>query len=104
MVCGDLRAHDNVVFHGTVRVYGTVVFGQNVTVRGNLICEKEISIDDNGQVLGNIFGQDTIFLGKNCRVGQRDKTKSIVGKKGVTLSPGVIMYGLILTEGKGTVL
>lgn len=104
LVTGDLTAQDGVVFHGSIRVHGTAVLGRDVTVRGNMFCEGAISLDDDCQVLGNVFGQDTIFVGRGCRLGQRGKIKSVIGKKAVTLSADVTVHGYVLTEGRGIVL
>jgi hypothetical protein len=105
LVCrGNLVAKDGAVFHGTIRAHGSAVFGKNATVFGSVFAEEEISFDDDCQVLGNVFGQDTVFLGKGCRIGQRDKIKSVIAKKAVTFSSEVVIYGFVLTEGKGRVL
>jgi len=104
VVAGDLNVKAGVVFRGSIRTHGTAVLGRGVIVHGNLFCEGAISLDDDCQVLGNIFGQDTVFIGQGCRVGQRDKVKSVIGKKAVSLAADVIIYGYVLTEGRGRVL
>jgi len=91
------------IIKGSVKVHGSVRIEENVRIYGQLISEGDIEIGKNGYVSGNVFSQSRIHILNGVRVGIPEQQKSVIGKKGIILEKNVIVYGYILTEGKGIV-
>lgn len=91
------------VIRGHVKTHGTLIIGARVTIIGNVFAEGAIEIGPHSRVLGTVFSQDQVLLQQGVRVGARDRIKSVIGKKAVTLEDNVRVYGQVMTEGKGVV-
>lgn len=103
---GDFRDSIPYYIKGTLRSEGTVNIkaeNENLIVEGNIISNDDIVVEGNVWIKGNIFSHKGVVLLKRVIVGENQKIKSVVGKKGVVLGEGVKIYGYVHTDGKGVV-
>jgi hypothetical protein len=100
----SLRVGDHSVIRGHVKTHENLVIGANVVITGNVFAEGDIEIGPQSRVLGTIFSQKHILVKQGVRVGARDRIKSVIGKKAITLEECVRVYGYVMTEGKGLVV
>ncbi len=91
------------VIRGHVKTHGSLVTGARVIITGNVFAAGNIELGPHSRVLGTVFSQEHIVLRQGVRVGAKDRIKSVVGKKSVTLETGAKIYGYVMTEGKGLV-
>ncbi len=99
----NLIINKNTVIKGSIKCYGKVTLNDNVTVLGDIFSEEIIEVGKDCLVAGNLFSQEFIYIHSGSQVGVEKKVKSIVGKKGVSISENVKVYGYVLTEGVGMV-
>jgi len=99
----NLIIEDEAIIEGTLRVYGNVVLGKNVVCFGNVFAEGNIDIQENTVVIGNLFSQSIITLANGVRIGTKEASKSVIGKKQIILSENVVIFGYVLTEGSGVI-
>ncbi len=104
IVKSDLILHRGTVINGSVKCYGNLILERDVTVNGEVISEKDIEIGENCIVSENVFSQANIRIQGGSRIGAPGLYKSAIGKKGVWLGKNVIIYGYVMTAGKGTVV
>lgn len=106
----DIIAKTNMVLRkgcrisGNIKVYGDIFLEEDNVVDGNIFAEGSIFVGENCRVTGTLFSQNIIRFEKNVRVGRKDKVKSVIGKKGVEMTENNVVYGYILTEGRGRIL
>jgi acyl-[acyl carrier protein]--UDP-N-acetylglucosamine O-acyltransferase len=100
----SLTIGDHSVIRGHVKTHKNLVIGANVTIAGNIFAEGDIEVGPQSRVLGTVFSQKRVLLKQGVRVGARDRIKSVIGKKSITLEGGVRVYGYVMTEGKGLVV
>ncbi|MCF7815074.1 MAG: hypothetical protein K9N09_11425 [Candidatus Cloacimonetes bacterium] len=87
--------------HGTIKCYKDLELEDNIIVLGNVISEKNIKIGKNCKIFGSIFSQGEVELGENTVIGSKGKDKSVIGKHGIILKRNVKIHGYLLTEGEG---
>jgi len=97
----DVKIGRNAVFMGDVKSYGNVVIEENVIIYGSVFADGDIRLGSRTIVLGNIFSQGSIFLSARAKISRPNVLKSVIGKKGVNIEKGVIIYGYVATEGQG---
>jgi hypothetical protein len=91
------------VISGHIKTNGKFTTGNNVIIAGNLFADGDIHLGPNCRVIGTIFTQGHITLDEGVIVGSKGQTKSVIGKKGITIRCPVMVYGYIMTEGTGIV-
>lgn len=92
------------VIRGHIKTHRNLIIGANVTITGNIFAEGDIEIGPSSRVLGTVFSQERIIVKHGVRIGSKGRVKSVIGKKGVVMEQGVRVYGLVMTEGKGSVI
>jgi hypothetical protein len=101
---GSLTVGDFSVIRGHIKTHGDLIIGAQVTITGNIFAEGAIEIGPQSRVLGTVFSQQHIRVKENARIGSKKRIKSIIGKKSISLEQGVRVYGLVMTEGKGSIV
>ncbi len=104
VVKSDLVLRRGVVVNGNIKVYGKVILDKDVRIYGELISNGDIEVGEFSYIRENLFTQSKIHIKNGVRIGLPGQSKSIIGKKGVSLEKNVILYGNIVTAGKGVVL
>jgi bifunctional N-acetylglucosamine-1-phosphate-uridyltransferase/glucosamine-1-phosphate-acetyltransferase GlmU-like protein len=87
--------------HGTIKCYKDLELEDNVIIYGNLISEKNIKIGANCKIYGSVFSQGSVEIKENSVIGIAGKDKSVIGKHGIILNRNVRIHGYLLTEGEG---
>lgn len=100
----SLTIGDHTVIKGHVKTHGNLTAGAYVTIAGNVFAENDIHLGPHSRVMGTIFTQGSINLQEGVVIGSSDRTKSVIGKKGIILHKGVTVYGYAMTEGEGIVI
>jgi acyl-[acyl carrier protein]--UDP-N-acetylglucosamine O-acyltransferase len=100
----SLTIGDYSVIRGHIKTHRDLLIGAHVTITGNVFADGNIEIGSQSRVLGTVFSQQHISVKDNARIGSKHRIKSLIGKKSVTLEQGVRVYGLIMTEGKGSIV
>lgn len=104
IIKSDLIFRKGVVVNGNIKVYGKVTLEEEVRIFGELICYGDIEVGENSYIRENLFTQSHIYIKKGARIGLQGHHKSVIGKKGITLEKNVIVFGNIMTAGKGVVV
>jgi predicted acyltransferase (DUF342 family) len=99
----DLVLRKGSVVNGDLKVYGKVIIEADVRIYGELLCNGDIEIGEGSFIRENLFTQSTIIIKSGVRIGLPGQHKSVIGKKGISLGSNVVIYGNILTAGKGIV-
>jgi predicted acyltransferase (DUF342 family) len=100
---GPLTIGDSSVIRGHIKAHGDLIIGAHVLITGNIFADGTIEIGPQSRVLGTVFSQQHITVRENAQIGSKHRIKSMIGKKSVTLEQGVRVYGLVITEGKGSI-
>jgi predicted acyltransferase (DUF342 family) len=100
----SLTIGDFSVIRGHIKTHGDLIVGAHVIITGNIFADGNIEIGQQSRVLGTVFAQQHIKVKDSARIGSKHRIKSVIGKKSVTLEQGVLVYGLVMTEGKGSVV
>ena len=100
----SLTIGDFSVVRGHIKTHRDLIIGAHVIITGNIFAEGNIEIGPHSRVLGTVFSQQHINVKDNAQIGSKHRIKSVIGKKSVTLEQGVRVYGLVITEGKGSIL
>ncbi len=104
IVKSDLVLRKGVVVNGNIKVYGRVTMEKDVRIYGELICNGDIEVGEFSYIRENLFTQSKIIINSGVRIGLPGQNKSIIGKKGISLSKNVIIYGNVMTAGEGVVI
>lgn len=99
----NLLLKHNSKIYGCIKAYGGVTIERNVMVFGDIFAEGNINIGENCIILGNVFSQASIYIGDGVKISRPEEIKSVIGKKQIQLGKGVVIFGYVLTEGKGVV-
>lgn len=100
----DLIVRKGCILVGSIKTYGNLILEEDINIIGNLFSEKDIEIGDNCTITGDAFSQGKITVKEKVRIGRAGTVKSVIGKEGIILSQGVIIYGYVMTEGLGMVI
>jgi predicted acyltransferase (DUF342 family) len=99
----DIVLRKGSVFNGDLKVYGKVIIEEDVRIYGELLCNGDVVIGEGSFIRENLFTQSTITMKSGVRIGLPGQHKSVIGKKGITIGSNVVIYGNILTAGKGII-
>jgi len=100
----NLTIKAGVLVNFSIKCYGIINLEKGSIVRGDIFSDNSIITGENCKIRGCLFSQNEIYLGKGTRVGLKGLVKSVIGKKKVSLEADVKIYGYVLTEGLGKVL
>ena len=100
----NLRIKRNCVFDRDVKTYKKLVLEEGVRIKGNVFAENGITTGAFTHILGNIFSQESIYLGKGSKIGRAGAIKSVVARKEIFLDRGVVIYGYVVAGKRGRVL
>lgn len=101
---GSLTVGDFSVVRGHIKTHRDLIIGAHVIITGNIFADGNIEIGPHSRVLGTVFSQQHINVKDNAQIGSKNRIKSVIGKKSVALEQGVRVYGLVITEGKGSIV
>lgn len=104
IVKGNLRVRKGCILMGSVKTHGELIVEEDVKVSGNLFSERDIEIGEGATISGDVFSQGSITIKRGVSIGSIGKIKSVIGKKGIILGQGVMIYGYAMTEGSGVVV
>jgi acyl-[acyl carrier protein]--UDP-N-acetylglucosamine O-acyltransferase len=99
----SLTVADYAVVRGHIKSHADLILGAQVTVTGNIFADGDVVLGPGCRVLGAVFSQQHITLKESAQVGSRNRIKSVIGKKGVTLEQGARVFGFVMTEGRGLI-
>ena len=100
----NLRIKRNCVFDKDVKTYKKLILEEGVRISGNVFAENGITTGPSTHILGNIFSQESIYLGKGSKIGSPGATKSAVSRGEIVLDRGVVIYGYVVAGKRGRVL
>ena len=100
----DLLIKKESVINGSVKTYGTVTIQKDVKIYGDIFSDSDVIIGENCIITGNIFSQSRVIIASGVRVGNKGRVKSVIAKKELEIGESVVIYGYLLTEGKGVVV
>jgi predicted acyltransferase (DUF342 family) len=100
----NLRIKSNCVFDRDVKTYKKLVLEEGVRIKGNVFAENGISTGPSSRFFGNVFSQESIYLGKGSKIGRAGTVKSVVARKEIVLESGVVIYGYVVAGKRGRVL
>jgi predicted acyltransferase (DUF342 family) len=95
------KFNNKTLIKGNLKIYGKLELNPDsefIIIQGNLVSENDIILKGNIWVKENIFTQGNISLSNGVVVGVKNKIKSIVAKKNITIGPKVKIYGYIHSE------
>jgi len=104
IVKSDLILRQGVVVNGDLKVYGKVMIEKGVRIYGELISDSDIEIGEDTFIKENLFTQAQIYLKSGVRIGLPGQHRSAIGKKGIKIERNVLIYGNIMTAGKGIII
>ena len=99
----SLTIGEYTIVSGHIKTNGAFVSGHNVIITGNLFANGDIHLGRNTHITGTVFTQGHISLDEGVIIGSKGQIKSVIGKKGITMSSQVMIYGYVMTEGTGIV-
>ena len=67
-------------------------------ISGNVIADGTIALDEDVEVRGILFSQESIYVGANNEIGECGLIKSVIAREKVTLCEGAVVYGYISGE------
>ncbi len=100
----NLRIKRDCVFDKDVKTYKKLVLEEGVRIKGNVFAENGVTAGPSTHILGNIFSQESIYLGKGSTIGSPGSTKSAVARGEIVLDRGVVIYGYVVAGKRGRVL
>lgn len=96
-----LLVGNHAIVMGDIKSKKGVHLCRGAVVYGNVFAEKAIVIEEGCRIYGNVFSQDSVYVGSGCIIGRVGRTKSVIGRQGVILSEGAVIYGYVGCEHKG---
>ncbi len=103
VVRGNLRLGRGAVLRGRVRVHGECRLEEGSLLDGDLYADGDVVLCRGVTVTGTIFTQARVTIGRGGQVGRSGAVKSVVGNRGVTLGPEVVVHGQVHAECEGSV-
>jgi cytoskeletal protein CcmA (bactofilin family) len=103
VVRGNLQLERGAVLRGRVRVHGSCRLEEGSVLDGDLYADGEVVLGDGVTVTGTVFTQARVNIGRGGQVGRPGAVKSVVGNRGVTLGPEVVVHGQVHAECEGRV-
>lgn len=107
--CSIITAHslmvgDYSLIRGHVKTGGSLTLGTGVMIAGNLFADGDIHIGRDSRISGVVFTNGNIVCEDGVTIGSPGRTMSLIGQKSITLRGKTIVYGYIMTEGRGSVI
>ena len=100
----NLRIKRYCVLDKDVKTYKKLILEEGVRIKGNVFAENGITTGPLSRIFGDIFSQETIYLGKGSKIGRAGSTKSVVARGDIVLGRGVIIYGYVVAGKRGRIL
>jgi hypothetical protein len=103
VVRGDLRLGRGAVLRGRVRVHGRCRLEEDCVLDGDVYADGDVELGRGVLVTGTIFTQARVTIARGVQVGRPGAVKSVVGNRGVTLGPEVVVHGQVHAQTEGSV-
>jgi hypothetical protein len=103
VVRGSLRLERGAALRGRVRVHRGCRLEDGSVLDGDLYADGDVVLGNQVTVTGTIFTQARVEIGRGCQLGRPGAVKSVVGNRGVTLGPEVVIHGQVHAEREGSV-
>lgn len=90
---------ENTVVYGDIKGYRCVTLKSNVIVEGSVFAESDIEIGPDCMIKGHVFSQGAVTIQGPTQIGVPNHVKSLVARKEIVISSGVVIYGNVTCRG-----
>ena len=122
VVDGDFFLADGASVAGDVIAHRAITIGRGASVDGSLHSDSDVVLQENTEVTRSVFAEcslsllagvsvgehafthGSVHVGENVRIGSPGRVTTLMGRAGMELSSGVVVYGRIVASNGGVTI